>query len=107
MSVGRHHADPHSFRRHTTTIVVSTLLLVGVPSVALAHNHLLNPSGACNQSGDGTSPGNSGEANLNPAGKPVGKANSSADRSNCKAERSPITEIVPVDMADTGFLRIG
>jgi hypothetical protein len=105
---GRHHADPHSFRRHTTAIGVATLLFVGVPGVALAHNHLLNPSAACNQSGDGTSPGNSGEANLNPAGKPVGKANSSADRSNCKNEIS----VPPMPTSDEllgvfGAMRVG
>ncbi len=88
---GRHHADPHSFRRHSTAIGVSAvLLLVGIPGgTALAHNHLLNPSGACNQSGDGSSPGKSGETNQNPSGKPVGKANSSLMQSNCKNEQMP------------------
>jgi hypothetical protein len=91
---GRHHADPHSFRRHSTAVIVATLLFVGVPSVALAHNHLLNPSGACNQSQDGTSPGKSGETGMNPSGKQVGKANSSLDRSNCKNEIIPSPETV-------------
>lgn len=52
-----------------------TLALVMPASPALAHNHLANPSGFCNQSGQGVSPGNSGETNLNPAGKPVGQSN--------------------------------
>jgi hypothetical protein len=96
MAVGRHHADPHSFRRHTTAIGISlALLLVGIPGgTALAHNHLLNPSGACNQSGDGLSPGKSGETGANPSGKQVGKANSSLDRSNCKNEIIPSPETV-------------
>lgn len=59
----------------------------GSGSSAVAHNHAANPSGICNQSGMGTSPGNSGETNLNPAGKPVGNANAGIDTSNCKAEQ--------------------
>ena len=44
---------------------------------ARAHNHLLNPSAACNQSGDdGTrSPGNSGDTGANPGnGRQVAKS---------------------------------
>ncbi len=40
----------------------------------MAHNHFFNPSGEANQSDMGVSPGNSGETNLNPAGKPVGRS---------------------------------
>lgn len=53
------------------------------PTSAFAHNHLANPSGVCNQSEKGVSPGNSGETSLNPAGKPVGKANAGLLTSEC------------------------
>jgi len=59
--------------RKTLTAVVAAGALLA-PATASAHNHLLNPSGYCNQSGQGLSPGNSGETNLNPAGKPVGRS---------------------------------
>lgn len=81
---GKHRADPFSGRRRSSVVAVATVLLLGGGGgAALAHNHAANPSGVCNQSGMGTSPGNSGETNLNPAGKPVGKANAGATRSNC------------------------
>lgn len=59
--------------RKTVPALVACVALL-VPATAQAHNHLLNPSGYCNQSGDGLSPGNSGETNFNPAGKPVGRS---------------------------------
>lgn len=58
----------------TRIALVTAVLALGVSTPAVAHNHLINPSGYCNQSGDGLSPGKSGETNLNPAGKPVGQA---------------------------------
>lgn len=68
----------------SAVLALSTLALVALPALpASAHNHLANPSGLCNSSGMGVSPGNSGETNLNPAGKPVGKANAGATRSSC------------------------
>lgn len=69
--------------------IAAGLIVLGTATPAVAHNHLANPSGICNQSGMGISPGNSGETNLNPAGKPVGRANAGADTSNCRGERTP------------------
>lgn len=68
-------------RALSAAAVVAVVLLPAAP--ALAHNHLANPSGICNQSGKGVSPGNSGETNLNPAGKPVGNAQAGALTSQC------------------------
>lgn len=59
-------------RRVLATVLVGLALTAGP---AYAHNHAANPSGVCNQSGDGLSPGGSGETSLNPAGKQVARAN--------------------------------
>ena len=60
-------------------LVLAALLIVA-PLGAQAHNHLANPSGVTNQSGDGLSPGKSGETNLNPGGNDVGRANADKAR---------------------------
>ncbi len=60
-------------RYFAVPFVAAAFLTVAVP--ASAHNHLLNPSGDCNSSGMGVSPGNSGEGLVNPGGHVVGQAN--------------------------------
>lgn len=60
--------------RRSLAALATVLVLAAGAGTSHAHNHAANPSGARNQSGDGFSPGNSGETNLNPGGKPVGNA---------------------------------
>ncbi len=86
MSKHRLH-PPVTPRKRAAVTFAAVLSLAAVGGTAAAHNHAANPSGVCNQSGQGFSPGNSGETNLNPAGKPVAKANAGAGRSNCPADR--------------------
>ncbi len=73
-------------RRHAIVVCATVGFLVVPPVASMAHNHAANPSGFCNQSGKGFSPGNSGETNLNPGGKPVAKANAGANRSSCPSD---------------------
>lgn len=65
-------------RRRLLTVLATAVLVVAPALPASAHNHLANPSGLCNGSGMGTSPGNSGETSANPAGKPVARAKAGA-----------------------------
>ncbi len=64
------------------------LSLAGAAPVS-AHNHVFNPSGDCNNSRQGASPGNSGETLLNPGGKSVGKAKADIARGgdHCNSPR--------------------
>ncbi len=88
MSKHRLHPPVTSPKRAAVTFA-AVLSLTAIGGSATAHNHAANPSGFCSQSGQGFSPGNSGETNLNPAGKPVAKANAGAGRSNCPADPLP------------------
>lgn len=80
---------PVSARRRAALIAAAVLSFTAVGGTSVAHNHGANPSGFCNQSGQGVSPGNSGETSLNPAGKPIAKANAGAGRSNCPGDPLP------------------
>ena len=76
--------------KKTASAALATLALAGGltfagAGVANAHNHVANPSGVCNNSQMGTSPGNSGEGAQNPGnGRTIGKANAGPDNDNCK-----------------------
>jgi hypothetical protein len=91
VSAGKHRFHPPVGRRKRAVVlgITAATLIMGPVGLAGAHNHAANPSGFCNQSGQGFSPGNSGETNLNPAGKPIGKANAGAGRSNCPTDPLP------------------
>ena len=77
------HARPARLRNRVAFTAAALSLPLVVTPAALAHNHVANPSGVCNNSGMGTSPGNSGEGFENPGGKTVGRAQAGAFRSNC------------------------
>lgn len=64
-------------RMFAATVVTAAIVSIGSAPVA-AHNHVLTPSGACHQSGMGTSPGNSGEGTVNPGGHGVARAEAGA-----------------------------
>lgn len=73
-------------RRVMVSVAIGVLSVGLGTGTAVAHNHVLNPSGACNQSPNGDDgPGATSDAE-NPAGKPVGQSEA-FDKGN--AESAP------------------